>query len=181
MSATHQPRADTPYAESGAEIAARPKFARRPASFSRGTPTPMAAMPAPSSEADTPKLTARTALPALALHGPAHTAWQEDARFGVVMLVLVLLVNIALVYGLSHLPTGTTATPGPTQVTAKAPSMPQAVNRSDNGITFFTQPSEARRTLQQFNLRSKEVGTSLSVSPQDFPAPTARPLQDGAR
>lgn len=97
------------------ETTARPKFSRRPASFSRPAADPAPAAPAtpaplPLVPEDTPAL----ATPgALVLRAPSIMArpWQEDVRFGVVMVLLVVLVNLALFYGLKYLPLPTLRTP----------------------------------------------------------------------
>lgn len=175
MSITPHPNQGMATGEAAGETIARPKLSRRPASFSRPAPdtAPLATSalmplePLPLAAASAP---VRPASPA------APTAWQEDARFGIAMLLLVALVNIALVYSLPLLP-HTEATVQPSQVAAKAPSMPEAVGRGPDGVTLYSQPVEERRTWQQFDLRrTRTEQNTLSVSPSDFPAPTARAL-----
>lgn len=159
------------------DASVRPKFSRRPASFSRGTPQ---AEPLAPAAAAAPADTVPAFLPALVPAAPAERVWQEDARFGAVMLVLVLLVNIALVYGLPLLPV-TLASSGPTQVTAKSPTMPDAIGRANPGssVTLYSQPAEERRTIYLLDLRNTSSEQDrLSVSPYDTPPPEARALDD---
>ena len=166
--------------EAAGEAIARPKFSRRPASFSRATASsaPIAA-PAPTvppAPTDTTPLK-ETALALRPPAAPTTTAWQEDARFGVVMLLLVLVVNLALIYGLPLLTVSTPHTPAIPLVTqTKAPSMPDAVGRTGAGVTLYSQPETERRTSFLFDLHNASDQDTLSVSPYDVPVPTARAL-----
>lgn len=148
---------------------ARPKFARRPASFSRSEPDAEAPLPPAL-----PKIAAAPKLPAIP---PSHPhAWQEDARFGIVMLLLVLLVNLALAYGLPYQPAARIVTE-PTQVEAKAPAMPSAIGHERNRVTTYAQPDGERRTIRQLDLREADLpDDSVTV---DTPAPVAKPLEEG--
>ncbi len=164
--------------EAAGEHAPRPKFSRRPASFSR--PAPGAGPIAAPAAAPIP--TSTDALEPLAATQPNRVptlvtnAWQEDARFGVVMLVLVLLVNLALVYGLPLLPHGNVVR-GNDQITFKAPTMSDAVGRTPASVTLYSQPEEERRTIYMLDLHNtaSQQGV-LSVSPNDTPPPIARAL-----
>lgn len=155
--------------------APRPKFSRRPASFSRPQPGGGSVAPATDEVLLTPSVpvTPATVRPVV----PTPTPWQEDARFGVAMLVLVLLVNLALVYGLPLLPSGQYPSEGPKQAIAKAPTMPDAMGRR-GGVTLYSQPEEERRTIYLLDLRNTSEQNTLSVSPHDIPAPTARALDE---
>lgn len=161
--------------EAGGEAAPRPKFSRRPASFSRAAP-PAAAMaepaPAQAAHSSTDLVLRPEPIPASTAHRP-ETAWQEDARFGVAMLVLVLLVNLALIYGLPLLPRPSPASP--TEQVVKIPTMPDAMGSTPAGVTLYSQPAEERRTVFDLHQSGGEQN-ALSVSPDDIPAPQARPL-----
>ena len=168
-----QPNGTAP--DEAAETAARPKFSRRPASFSR------ASAPAPASTvSDVPTFITPEAAPLAPLAPkfkpivpPERHAWQEDARFGIAMLLIVLLVNVLLVSLLRHLPDR--AQDSPVTTIAKAPTMPQQIGEDGSGVTLYSQPEAERQTIEQLDLRNHDGG-ELSVSPQDIPAPTARAL-----
>ena len=158
--------ADSPPPEAAAaEPQARPKFSRRPASFSRPAPTELLPSDAIGTEPSLPPFRPVHAAPA---------AWQEDARFGIVMLLILLLVNVLLVYGLAHLPDRPRGT-DIADVTPKASSMPQEMAGDHGSVTLYSQPEAEQQTIDQLDLRSHDGGP-LSVSPQDIPAPTARAL-----
>jgi hypothetical protein len=150
----------------------RPKFSRRPVSFSRTSPH-QTDVPLLEPTSEPLQLARPSSLPAMR---EPHLSWQEDARFGVVMLVLVVLVNIALMVGLPLLPA---SEPNilPMQVNAKAPSMPVAVGKPSSEVTIYSQPDEERRTIYMLDLQNTS-SQQLSVSPYDTPAPTARALDD---
>lgn len=175
MSGTTTPSGGMAHGEDASDTAPRPKFSRRPASFSRATvPSAPVAVPVESaSEPASPLPNRATKHQLPATIATTETPWQEDARFGIVMLVLILLVNLALVYGLPLLP-ASSAQDGPTQVAAKAPTMPNAINRRTNDVTLYSQPEEERRTIYLLDLHS--TSDALSVSPMDIPPPTARAL-----
>lgn len=170
------------------ETTARPKFSRRPASFS--STAPRSAEPAPAS-GEAPLALALPPAPAapstaLALHAPAGLtitrAWQEDARFGMVMLGLVVVLNLTLAYALSLLPHQQPEHPtGLVQTNAKAPTMPEAVSRPGSGVVLYAQPESERRTPHFFNLHHQNAGSTLSTSSEDMPVPTARALDDDAQ
>lgn len=160
-----------PLPHSAVEGAVRPKFSRRPASFSRT---------AVAEELTSEKIDATP------MHAPARgkrpvlnfTPWQEDARFGIVLLVLIALVNMALVYGLPLLPQEALSS-SPTQVEAKAPSMPRVTGNSGDTVTLYSQPDRERRTIYLLDLRNTaSEQNALSVSPHDIPPPVARALDD---
>ena len=83
------------------EQPARPKVMRRPTHFSSKTAAPDAKPNLTLSvpQEPTPDLAATT-LPATVL--PSRAVWQDDARFGAVMLAVVLFTNIALILWLPH-------------------------------------------------------------------------------
>jgi len=90
----------------------------------------------------------------------------------------VLLVNLALIYGLPLLPSSTD-TSASAQTITKAPTMPYAVGRAPANVTLYSQPEGERRTIFQLNLRTNNSGiNALSVSPNDTPAPVARALDE---
>ncbi len=153
-----------------AEPAARPKFSRRPASFSRADMPPALPEPGPM-PTDIPAIARR-----VEKNEPSGAAWQEDTRFGIAMLLLVLIVNVLLVYGLAHLPGGRHELAA-TEMPAKESPMPPVADDAESGVTLYSQPEAEQRTIEQLDLRNHDGGT-LSVSPQDIPAPTARALDD---
>jgi hypothetical protein len=86
----------SPYAPNAEETPhmARPKLLRRPPQFSEIPEK----LPAPTESA----FQLQT-VPAPAESLPAAHPWQDDARFGMVMLVVVIVVNLALMAWLPHL------------------------------------------------------------------------------
>lgn len=172
------------------EITARPKFSRRPASFSSTATRSAEPAPAPA-PSEAPLALALPPAPAapstaLALHAPAGLtitrAWQEDARFGMVMLGLVVVLNLTLAYTLSLLPHQQPENPtGLVRTNAKAPTMPEAVSRPGSGVVLYAQPESERRTPHFFNLHYQNDNGTLSTSADDMPVPTARALDDDAQ
>ncbi|MFA6920721.1 MAG: hypothetical protein WC216_02670 [Gallionella sp.] len=157
----------TPPGDAPHDAAPRPKLARRPASFARTTATvmPIHDEPLAPPAATNPKT-----------HLTPINAWQEDARFGVAMLIIIVLVNAALVYGLPLLP-ATNSDNSPSQVAGKAPTMPSAMSTRNEGVTMYSQPEQERRTIYLLDLRNAaSEQNALSVSPNDIPPPTARAL-----
>ena len=110
-----------------AEPAARPKVMRRPSHFSSNAPAPSLL----EDRADhSPNLAELPALP-VAVAAPPLKAWQDDIRFGMVMVTLVTLANLALMLWLphiQHLPTAKNAAPIPHASMA-------ATVQPDNAIT----------------------------------------------
>lgn len=149
-----------------AENTSRPKFARRPASFARES----GQSPPPPAET---RILPITATEARATELPT-TPWQEDTRFGIVLLVLIAIVNAALVYGLPLLKHHETI--ATEQAATKSPTMPNALNR-DGNVTLYAQPEHERRTIYLLDLRNtKGEENALGTSPDDMPVPTARAL-----
>lgn len=172
MSVTPEPFASAATGEGAGEPASRPKFSRRPASFSRPpSEDGPVAVPAASEKLPVPVPAA-----AAASTTPHGTPWQEDARFGIALLIVVVIINTALVWGLPLLPDHTVRS-GPTQVTAKAPTMPDAIGREEGHVTLYSQPEEERRTIYLLDLRNTSEQNTLSVSPYDIPAPRARAIE----
>jgi hypothetical protein len=75
---------------------ARPKISKRPAQFS----SPAAR--ASSVTALAPLLTPEAPMSAPATAASAHKPWQDDGRFAVALLTIVLLVNLIVSYWLSQ-------------------------------------------------------------------------------
>lgn len=126
--------ADAPaFAASGAP--ARPKVMRRPNQFAAARPAaPVTDMPSPA-----PTTAMETALPvptAAANEAPASTPWQDDARFGAVLVLVLLAVNAALLVALPYLNHGAPAAAAGTAIAAgSADTAPAAP------ITLYTKPA----------------------------------------
>lgn len=117
----------------GAETGARPKVMRRPTHFSslpEPEATPVAAMAAESNTRLAP--IEPTFLPV-----PTTThAWQDDLRFGAVMVVLVMLVNIGLISWLPHLRPSENRVTMPNR-TVMSNAMGIEANQNGEGVTFY--------------------------------------------
>ena len=84
-----------------AENAMRPKVLRRPAQFSSpATTSKVVSLPGTRQELpiERPSVT------------PSPRIWQDDGQFGIALIVLLLLVNGAAAFWLSHTPTNTPLT-----------------------------------------------------------------------
>lgn len=89
---------------SDTEQPVRPKVMRRPSHFSQKGPA-LTNEPAFLTEKHDDALDLSqppASVPMLALT-PAAKAWQDDARFGAVMLAVVVIVNVALMLWLPHI------------------------------------------------------------------------------
>jgi hypothetical protein len=117
------------------EPLARPKVMRRPSQFSSA---PTAVFTPPRDPEPTPNLADERlpeptpALPALL---PAPRGWQDDARFGLVLVLALVVVNAALMLWLPHLK-HTAAAPVAAPILAEIPT-PAA--RST--VTVYTNPA----------------------------------------
>ena len=120
----------------------RPKVLRRPASLQE---VPLAAPePTPPTRALTIARIEPTPPPAIT--APAARPWQEDARFGFAMVLIVLLVNLLLVFGLRHsggpdVSISLQTTPSDTAAAAPVPE-----------VTTYARPVEPRRQPRAVNL-----------------------------
>ncbi len=123
-------------------VPARPKVMRRPAQFTDMRPAPSVApsivMPAPSAIDENEDLSQHTtAAPATAATAAStNKPWQDDVRFGIAMLTIVVLVNIALMLWLPNMrPVTIPAADVEKETTAGAVTTPP-----DHSLTFYTKP-----------------------------------------
>ncbi len=122
----------------------RPKVMRRPAHFSATTvaKTPAPSAPAPARPRDTASenenLAASPAAPA-ASTSPAQKPWQDDIRFGIALLSILVLVNFALIMWLPHM--RTPSAQGTTQTVVTTPAA-QAPKPLEAPLTFYSKPEE---------------------------------------
>ena len=123
---------NTPSAET--EPLARPKVMRRPTHFSNAPSAPSIPIPKLPTEVE-----ASAPLPAASL--PVRMAWQDDARFGLVMLVIVVLVNIGIMLWLPHIHTVLpTRGAAPTEGQAVFPAEIRS-HGDDAAVTLYTKPA----------------------------------------
>lgn len=165
---------DTPASDS----AARPKVLRRPAQFSRrpGAPEPAPEPePLPVTEAsfptrsygrragDTPRPT-----PIVEPH------WSEDSRFGIALILGVVLVNAVLVVflPLMHKPQALRV-PATTMLSGEAALPAPTTRRGGSGITIYSDASERERNRMDLESLPDDYN-DFSTRPEDMPAPTAR-------
>ena len=150
----------------------RPKFSRRPANFTSELHSqttisdrmhPMPTMPVPRWEGVAP--------------------WQEDVRFGIVLVLLLLAFNVLLIAFMPSLPTFSERSL-PMESSAQLGSMPVQVPTTIPGspaVTFYAQPEQNKSDYKPHDLPYEDsTQNSLSISPQDFPAPVARPLESAS-
>lgn len=145
------------------EPLARPKVMRRPASFTR--PSPAVATPSPAAMAPAPPLTAdlRVSAPEQPLAAAPATQltnrpWQEDARFGLVLALILLVLNAALFWSLPKLRSATPSASAPQeQATSPAPVASPVV-------TVYTHPAApAPYTPEGVDDAARDAG--LAVQP----------------
>lgn len=112
--------------------AARPKIMRRPAHFS-GPPTQDTPTPPPTT-------------PAKAASAPITVGmrpWQEDGRFGLALVVILLMVNLGLMLWLPRLQPRATPVDSvamPVIIGSKSDALPSAV-------TLYSQPSARSQAI----------------------------------
>ena len=138
------------------EAVSRPKVMRRPATFS----APNHLEPLPSEPVN---LAPRVG------HGQAPTpsrAWQDDGRFGVALLTLILLINIALALVIpsphrdaASVAEKMAATPAGDGTTL----MPAATARDRATVTIYAQPTD--------NKNSPPFADAPQTLPSDAPSP----------
>ena len=94
---------DTGYGEA-AEPPVRPKVMRRPSHFSsKDAPAPHTPAFLSEKHDSTPDLSQPAPSMPVVPYTPTAKAWQDDARFGAVMLAVVVLVNVGLMLWLPHI------------------------------------------------------------------------------
>jgi hypothetical protein len=142
------------------EAHVRPKVMRRPATFSsvQGQPSmPTIHLPPATPLAETENENLALSVPPLALSVSAPTKlWQDDLRFGVAMLTILVLVNLALIAWLPHLRRGEPL-PVRTEFTYTTPA---AHVTQQTPLTIYAKPPEA----------------AADTSPQDQPVTTEPPV-----
>jgi hypothetical protein len=148
------------------EGSARPKIMRRPAQFSGSLPAAIPALPAIAAAPTKPET------------APTRPAWQDDGRFGVALVLSILVVNIALMIllpRLGHTSEGSIAAP-PSSISSVMPDIGNNVDGADNAAVTLYAPADAPRRTS-FDLgHLDDAQNKLSVSPRDVPAPRARAL-----
>lgn len=118
-----------------AEPLARPKVMRRPTQFSSAPAPVFTPPPAPTPNlADERLPEPKSTLPAAT---PAPRGWQDDARFGLLLVLTLVVVNAALMLWLPHLKQ-TPAAPVAAPVLAETPT-PLAPRT----VTVYTNPALA--------------------------------------
>lgn len=158
------------------EAGNRPKVLRRPAQFSRKS-APVVAVP------DTTPLVVST--PRVAKQAPVSTAtaWQEDGRFGVMLIVVVALINLllSLLLPLIGKPQHAGNTLRTTTINSNA-SMPSAMSTGQpSGVTVYSDPTDAAARDGMDIDQLPEDYNEFTTSPKDMPAPTARRVDEDDR
>lgn len=159
----------------GSEPQARPKVMRRPPQFSRKPEIAAPLAAAPISTADPLPAMAPPAAPRASF----QPGWQEDGRFGVLVIACLLLFNILLAFTLANIP-HRTADRGPATVTLmNNASMPSAIRRPQAAnVTVYSEPKLLSESSSMDLENLPEEHNDFSVSPRDVPAPTARALDE---
>jgi hypothetical protein len=154
------------------EPAARPKVLRRPSQFSHVPATPAEAPPEQQLPALLPN--ARPAPAATVSHG-----WQEDSRFGLLLIAVLVVVNGALALLLPLLPAPDFhSEPNTLQQNTQATMPSSHAKATKEPITIYAEP----RT------RTRDDGMSLDSLPSDYnifetepatlPVPRARSIDE---
>ncbi len=109
---------------------------------------------------------------------PSRRAWQEDGRFGAVLIVSVTLVNFILILLVGQLPVMMPVDESTSTPSSDTTIMPSATTNTEDGdITLYADPEVEARLDHQFDLNHLDPRRNeLSISPQDIPAPEARAL-----
>lgn len=154
-----------PAAPAPLEPPARPKVLRRPAQFSR-----MAAPIARTTPEKTPKATAST---------PEQTrpaaSWQEDNRFGLVLIGLLVVANLALIFATPLLVHDGTGTPASSVTIVSGTAMPSAMTTERQRITMYSDPEMLQENERRMDLNQlPPEHNDFSVSPYEVPPPEAR-------
>ncbi len=124
-------------AETAAPV--RPKVMRRPAQFTDTRPktvAPSIVLP-PSAETEENENLA-ISVPITANTAPATKTWQDDVRFGIVMLTIVVLVNLALMAWLPQMRPVAVPAAEPKQEASGTVTTPP-----DQSLTFYAKPGIA--------------------------------------
>ena len=148
----------------------RPKFSRRPASFAIAPTGEKAEQHLPRGFA--PSMPP-SKMPAAIM---TTVAWQEDIRFGIVLVLLLLVLNIMLGMAMPLLPALQVGNDSNESIAAMG-QMPQAVRGHvsvASPVTFYAQPAEKKSPEDSPD--EDAAPENLSTSVDDFPAPIAKPL-----
>ncbi len=156
-------------ASSGAgEITNRPKVMRRPATFS----APSHQGPLPFEMLKIPPVVEHVAT-------PQYRPWQDDGRFGIALLAIVVIINVLLAVAIPspHRAPISFAEKATIAHSDNDSFMAAPTTKEHATVTIYAQPSDDRRSTQFFDLRQLPSSqNSLSVSPHDMPAPNAQAL-----
>jgi hypothetical protein len=125
---------------------ARPKVMRRPAQFSSSrspTTSPNAPVTGAINLQDT--RIDSTPLPQLSPPAPATKLWQDDARFGIAMLTIVVLVNLALILWLPHMRTTLAPIAPITPIITSPTPVESSIGEVEQSppLTLYTKPDPA--------------------------------------
>lgn len=155
------------------ETSAKPKVLRRPAQFSRkGAATPE--QPAPHlAEAALPTMPhVSPRMPTASVTSP-H--WQEDGRFGMTMVAVVLAVNVLLSLLLPLVnPHVRLEAPATMRLNNNA-AMPATHRNPQQSVRVYTEPNHQQGDGWDLNSLAEDYN-EFTTSPSEMPAPTAREL-----
>ncbi len=145
---------------------ARPKLLRRPAQFSSPV-TPTQAIPTPPS-------TELTAQPVPALPTPLEfsipsttgRSWQDDGRFGVMMIAIVLLTNLVLMLWLPHLAKSEKIAAAATPNNTVSSVMPTATAGPTPQITTYSRAADGLPNVRVVTVHQLSPMTdSFTIAP----------------
>ena len=153
------------------EPAARPKVMRRPTQFFTLDEAVLQPLPLVHSE-ESVNLTATPTLPTSLTTRQNALAWQEDARFGVVMLTLVVAINIALMLWLPTLKNHHREASPPLITSDANMSTVQPDHRITAPVTLYSKSAPAAET-------AAEDASTEDASPLLAPPPLVHILGDG--
>ncbi len=148
------------------EPAIRPKVMRRPAHFAGGE-TLAAGADSAAETANIPTIPT--------LYTPPARYWQEDARFGLALVLLVVVINALLILCLPLAGKGARM-PGATFASAE-PNAPVASEAPAGLVTIYTQPGGLREGGEL--VTHTRLAPLLGTRPDEMPVPRATPLGNG--
>lgn len=144
-----------------AEPVIRPKVMRRPAQFA-GEQANNEPMPEDISEARLP----------IPYQSPVRY-WQEDARFGLALVAMVVVTNILLMVCLPLLTPHKMSSM--TDIAATEHATPATNETARGAITIYTQPGNISNNSSLTAHRS--LVPLLTITPSEMPIPRAKPLE----
>lgn len=166
---------------------AKPKVLKRPAQFSRTS----APMPQPSTNLDETADERRAAerrstdrragAKALTIRLPS-LPWQEDGRFGMILILTIAAINVVLALALTRQQAPTMLQHSAPDISLRANnvSMPAMNRNSDSAVTVYSEPGtleESARTMTLDALSKND--NDFSIPADQSPPPVARAL-DGS-